>query len=79
MPRELGRFPPAVAQLLLRLPRDKIWRILDALQRLCDDPHLLGLFEEDDQPYILAAGHAVFVEVDDASVIVLDVRKLGSN
>jgi hypothetical protein len=79
MPRELGRFPPAVAQLLLRLPRDQIWQILDALQRLCDDPHLLGLLEDDGQSYLLAAGYAVFVEVDDASVTVLDLRKLGSN
>jgi len=64
---------------VFRLPRDQVWQILDALQRLCDDPHLLALSEEDGQPYILVAGYAVFVEVDDVSVTVLDLRKLGSN
>ena len=46
MPRDLGRFPLAVTQLLLRLPRDQIWAILDAIQRLCDDLHLFELQEE---------------------------------
>lgn len=77
MPRELDRFPPAVVQLLLRLPRDQVWRILDTLQRLCDDPNLLALMEENGETYVLAAGYAVFIDVDENSVTVLDLRKLG--
>ena len=78
MPRDLGKFPVAVAQVLLRLPRNQVWQILDALQRLCDDPHLLALLEEDGQSYILVAGYAVFVDVNDASVSVVALRRFGS-
>ena len=79
MSRELGRVPPAVTQLLLRLPRNQLWDILDALQRLCDDPNLVTLREEDGQSFVLVAGYAVFVNVDEDSVTVLDLRKLGAN
>jgi hypothetical protein len=79
MPRELGQFPPAVFQHLLRLPRDLIWEILEALQGVCDDPNLLDLEEEEGQQFIIAAGYAVFVDVDDEKVTVVALRKIGAN
>ena len=79
MPRELGLFQPAAAQFLLRLPRDLTWQILDALQRLCDDPNLITLEEEDGETFIVVAGYAVSVAVDDETVNVLALRKLGTN
>lgn len=79
MPRELGRFPPIVFQHLLRLPRDVIWEILEALQGVCDDPHLLALREQDGERFVVAAGFAVFVDVDDETVTVLALRKIGAN
>jgi hypothetical protein len=79
MPRELGPFPPAVFQHLLRLPRELIWNILERLQGLCDDPSLLTLQEEDGQQFIIAAGYAIFVDVTADTVIVLALRKVGTN
>lgn len=79
MPRELGQFPPAVFQHLLRLPRDHVWEILEALQSLCDDPNLVALQEEDDQQFIVAAGYAVFVDVAKETVTVLALSKFGAN
>ena len=79
MPRELGRFPPDAAQLLLRLRREQIWEILEGLQNLCDDTNLLALQEEDGEKFIVAAGYAVFVDVDDETMTVLTVRKVGAN
>lgn len=79
MPRELGRFPPDAAQLLLRLPREQLWEILEGLQNLCDDPNLLALQEEGGEKFIIAAGYAIFVDVDDETVTVLTLRKVGAN
>lgn len=79
MPRELGQFPPTAAQLLLRLPRDQIWKILQALQNLCDDPNLLALREEDGENFIVASGYTIFVGVDDTTVTVLMLRKISTN
>ena len=79
MPRELGKFPPTAAQLLLRLPREEIWEILQALQNLCDDHHLLALQEEDGETFIVASGYSIFVDVDDATVTVLMLRKISMN
>jgi hypothetical protein len=79
MPRELGWFAPSATQLLLRLPREKIWSILDALQRLCDDPNLGALQEEHGETFIIAAGYAVSVAVGNATISVLALRKLGAN
>lgn len=79
MPRELGQFPPDATHLILRLPREQAWAILDALQHLCDDPNLLALEEQDGKDFIVAAGYAVFVRVGDETVTVLTLTKLGAN
>jgi hypothetical protein len=79
VPRELGQFPPIAAQLLLRLPREQIWKILQALQNLCDDPSLLALHEEDGENFIVDSGYAIFLDVDDATVTVLMLRKISTN
>jgi len=64
MPRELGPFPASVGQLILRLPIAERWAILDALQRLCEDPNLLDLREEDDEQFIVVARYLVVVELN---------------
>ena len=79
MPRELGPFAPAATHLLLRLPREQAWEILDALQHLCDDPNLVALDEGDSEEFIVAAGYAIAVTVDDDTVSVLALRRVGAS
>jgi hypothetical protein len=79
MPRELGPFAPAATHLLLSLPRAKLWEILDALQRLCDDPNLVALQDEDGEEFIVAADYAIAVTVDDDTVNVLALRKIDAS
>jgi hypothetical protein len=56
-----------------------IWEILETLQGVCDDPHLLALQEQDGERFVVAAAFAVFVDVDDETVTVLALRKIGAN
>jgi hypothetical protein len=57
-----------VTQLLLSLRRKDLWEILDALQRLCNDPNLLELQEEDGQAFLEVAGYVLLVDVDDDTI-----------
>ena len=79
MPRELGPFAPAATHLLLNLPRSELWEILDALQRLCDDPNLVALQGEDGEEFIVAAGYAIAITADDDTISVLALRKIGAS
>ena len=79
MPRKQGPFPSRVTQLLLSLRRRDLWEILDALQRLCNDPNLLALQEEDGQAFLEVAGYVLLVDVDDDTITIVDAYKQGAS
>ena len=79
MPRELGEFPPEVAQLILRLPAKQRWQIIEALEDLCADPYLLAVQEELGEQYIIVAGFAISLDIDDATITVVDIYRRDPN
>jgi hypothetical protein len=72
-------FAPLAAQQILRLDPTLRWQTLEAIERVAEDPYLLDLREEDGETFIVAGGYAVFLDVDDARVDVLGLRKLSAS
>lgn len=62
-------------QYLLRLGSTVRMALLDALERLANDPYLLDLQEEEGVSFIVVAEHVLFVDVSDEAVAVRYVKK----
>lgn len=75
MPKRSVEIDPKVAPHFLALSFGMRWKILEALDRLAEDPFLVDLREEDGDAFIISEGYVVGVDVDDVSVSVVRLRK----